>query len=135
MHDRTITVFNRIKGEAYESDTYIATVLTNVSVKHTYGARTTPNGEEKTDYMEFSINKDFIHDVSYREPKEYLAEENKDGLFTFAKGDIVVMDDVKSEVTEQSDLLNYLRNRYDNVFEIQSASDYTLIPHWEVIAV
>lgn len=135
MHDTTITLFNRIPGEAYENDTYIATVIENVTAKLKYGAVSTVDGDEKSDSAMFSIRKDFLHDVSYREPKQYLSEIDKSGLFTLSKGDIIVVGDVKSEVMDSTDLLKYLRNRYDNVFEIQAVSTFNLIPHWEVTAI
>lgn len=133
MHDTDITLYNRVKGDAYDRDTYYATVLHNVSVKSNVGASTGTDGDTNTDTVTLSICERFLQDKSYRKPKEYLAEPDKSNCFTLAKGDFFVIG-IAEEDPDRDDFISYMKEKYDDVHEILSVATYNLIPHWEVTA-
>lgn len=133
MHDMDITLYNRVKGAEYDRDTYYATVLHNVSVKHVHGAETGADGERNTDTVNLSICEEYLQDKAYVKPKEYLALEDKTNKFTLQKGDFFVIGIVE-ENTEVDDFLSYMKEKYDDVHEILSVGTFNLIPHWEVMA-
>lgn len=133
MHDKSITLFNRVKGTDYDNDVFFTTVLHNVSVKHVLGADTGTEGDSNTDSVTISICEEYLQEKVYVKPKEYLALEDKTDKFTLQKGDFFVIG-VVEESTDMDDFLAYMKAKYDDVHEILSVASYDLIPHWEVMA-
>lgn len=133
MHDTDITLYNRVKGADYNRDTYYATVLHNVSVKHEYGAQTGTDGDTNIDIVILSICEEYLQEKVYKKPKAYLAEADKSQCFTLAKGDFFVIG-IAEEDSDRDDFLSYMKEKYDDVHEILSVATYNLIPHWEVTA-
>ncbi|MBE5877697.1 MAG: hypothetical protein E7290_12520 [Lachnospiraceae bacterium] len=133
MHDKDITLYNRVKGANYERDTYHATVLHNVSVKHVFGAETGTDGDRNMDTVHLSICEEYLQDKEYKKPKAYLGLVDKTNVFTLQKGDFFVIGVVEEE-TDVDDLLSYMKEKYDDVHEILSVGTFNLIPHWEVVA-
>lgn len=133
MHDTNITLYNRVKGTDYDRDTYYATVLHNVSVKHVFGAQTGADGDLNADMVTLSICKEYLQDKDYMKPKEYLATEDKTNKFTLQKGDFFVIG-IAKESSDRDDFISHMKEKYDDVHEVLSVATYNLIPHWEVTA-
>ena len=133
MHDTSITLFNRVKGAAYDRDVFFRTVLHNVSVKHVIGANSSTDGDSNTDSVMLSICEEYLNQKAYMKPKEYLELSDKTDKFTLQKGDFFVIGIVE-ENSDMDDFLTYMKDNYDDVHEVISVAFYNLIPHWEVMA-
>lgn len=142
----TVTVFNRY--DASPTDTrYYATVIDGVKLQVDKAAAVSTSGLKDADSMWCSIpyantNSHIeINGIPHLSPKEWAAQtgDEMEQSITFDEGRDILMDGEWDgpKVVSEADysrvgFLGYLRNRFDGVYLINSASRYDLIPHFEL---
>lgn len=142
----TVTVFNRY--DATPTDTrYYATVIEGVKLQVDKAAAVSTSGLKDADSMWCSIpyaateSGITINDIPHLSPKEWAAQtgDEMEQSLTFDEGRDILMDGEWDgpKIINDADyirvgFLGYLRNRFDGVYLINSASRYDLIPHFEL---
>ena len=145
-HMATVTVFNRY--DATPTDTrYYATVIEGVKLQVDKAAAVSTSGLKDADSMWCSIpyaateSGITINDIPHLSPKEWAAQtgDEMEQSLTFDEGRDILMDGEWDgpKIINDADyirvgFLGYLRNRFDGVYLINSASRYDLIPHFEL---
>lgn len=142
----TVTVFNRYDASPTDAR-YYATVIDGVKLQVDKAAAVSTSGLKDADSMWCSIpyaNKvDYIeiNNIRHLSPREWAAQtgDEMERSITIAEGRDILMEGVWDgpKVVNEADFgragfLGYLRNRYDGVYLINSASRYDLIPHFEL---
>lgn len=130
FYSKTVTVYNKTTAEDTSgTETWYATVLTNVRLLVAKGANIATSGLTSADSARLSIPLP----AHYLQPVAWQKEENKAGFFTFTSGeDFFVEGDTHEEDTTQDDFFSYMKAKYDNCFKVTTCDKYDLIPHLEV---
>ena len=139
MHDTTVTLFNKAAGKWYPTEFH------NVTLTEANANTPTPDaGIKNADAVEILIrtaaDKSSTENgvtVRYVPPKEYAALENPVGYFTFTpEQDFFYVGFVMAASYSDDDydegLYHHMNKTYDGVYMIQSATFYSLIPHFEI---
>ena len=148
MYADTITLFNRYDAGA--DDLWIPTVIHNVDLNVDKAAIIAKYGENATDNARLHVRcevKDgeiIVGNKKYYPPKAWRAQSQNEAAssITFAAGqnfDFFVLDEWKSEEpisdAEYVDgFYNFCNNLYDFCFAITSVAQYSVIPHFEIMA-
>lgn len=116
-----ITIYNLIPQKGIEAEHYINTQIKDVFFEKTRGIAESENGIKKEDNINVYIPIDSLNrlDKSYILPKKFLNSNEKDKHYTFKSKDIVV----KGLVDDKDVTLKKLKEKYDDVYTIQSVSD------------
>lgn len=140
MYQDTITIFNRVTGDA--GDTWHPTILTGVNLNVDRAAILAKYGAESQDNAILHIRYQtldgaiLVGEKQWMLPKLWNAE---DGTLTFsANGDFFWQGEWESE-TPVSDMdyrdgfYSWMNKTHDNVFAITAVARYSVIPHFEVM--
>ena len=116
-----ITIYNLIPQKGIEAEYYIGTQIKDVFFEKTRGIAESENGIKKEDKINVYIPTDSLSklDKSYILPKKFLNSNEKDKYYTFKLKDIVI----KGLVDDKDVTLKKLKEKYDDVYTIQSVSD------------
>ena len=141
-----LTVFNRYDAAA-DDVRYYATIIHGATLQVDKAAAISTSGLKDADSMWCSIpyanmgDHIEINGIPHLSPKEWAAQtgDEMEQSITFDEGRDILMDGEWDgpKVVNEADysrvgFLGYLRNRYDGVYLINSASRYDLIPHFEL---
>ena len=143
MYKDTITLFVRNPNH-----TWTAIRLDNVDLNADRGAMVEKYGADSKDTAKLHIkytteaNAVIISGYVYTPPKEYARLTQTTGHITFASGNDFgffiegVWDGSLSidDLAYTDGFYNYMRSRYDYCYAITSAAQYSVIPHFEVLA-
>lgn len=143
----TITLFN--KYNVNDSITWYATVIHNVHLMIDKAAMIATYGEQSQDnarvFIRYSGNKNnaIIESKKYVLPKQWKAlnESELGEYLTFAFGnefDFIYAgewdgDTVIDDEDYTNGFYNYMNRKYDNVFSISNVTQYSLLPHFEIV--
>lgn len=141
-----LTVFNRYDAAA-DDVRYYATIIHGATLQVDKAAAISTSGLKDADSMWCSIpyanmgDHIEINGIPHLSPREWAAQtgDEMEQSITFDEGRDILMDGEWDgpKVVNEADysrvgFLGYLRNRYDGVYLINSASRYDLIPHFEL---
>lgn len=157
MYADTITLFNRYSSSL--GDVWYPTVLHNVDFNADKAAIIAKYGAESQDtaklHVRYTIDNDSIliptdgiNSKPYLLPKEWEQQSNDDlpESITFTAGqdfdffwhgewsDTTPIADSDYETGSDSGFYDYMNRSYDEVFVITSVAQYSVIPHFEVMA-
>lgn len=116
-----MTIYNLVPQKGKEKDTYKRTEIKSVFWNESREITDSENGLKKEDTLRLMIpsNSLEILDKTYKFPKEWLNDEDKENSFTFKNRDIVVKGIVSDTISSPKEL----EEKYDSVFTITSVSD------------
>lgn len=81
-------------------------------------------------------NQNVIDREDYRKPKEWKNSEEKERTFTITEDDFFVEGNFDVETADDDEypngLFEYMKQNYDDVYNITSVNRYKTIPHFEV---
>ena len=144
LHQETITLFNHHP----KTDKWYSTVLTGVHLELARGAAPSVNagiikGDDILAILPVSTGKTITEPDGetvrqYVRPKEYDALEDTAGHFTFhPQRDFFVMGNQAAEPVDDDDyeegFYHAMNDSLDEVYMIESASYFNLIPHFEIV--
>lgn len=148
MYNSTITVFNHYQSKS--ADIWYPTILRGVDLNIDRAAIVAKYGAESKDNAKLHIKYRLADGVKYIGNKPYLLPKDWEQLpndelskyITFASGNNFTFfmqgefgDGTPINDADYTDgLYGYLEKRYDNVFAVSSVAEYSLIPHFEVLA-
>ena len=121
MFKETITLYNRV-ADGY-NDRYECTILKNVEIQPTNSIK----NNNSTDKFKLFININSQNKL-YVKPKEYDKSLDKSHCFTVRTGDFFVL----GEVTIDNATYQSINKKYDDVYNVTSIKEYSVIPHLEV---
>lgn len=116
-----ITIFNLVPQSGTGKATYEKTQINDVFWEKVIATADSENGLKKEDNIQIYIPIDSLSklDKVYKTPKSFLKAENKNTCYTFQSKDIVI----KGIIEEENVSLKELKEKYDDVYTIQSVSD------------
>lgn len=130
MFDDTVTIFNQYKEKGVV--TWYPHVLSGVELQP--AAAVTVQKEGKASADKASLHIPFRED--YRKPKEWKNSEDKQHTFTIAEEDFFVEGIFDIEKVDDDEypngLFEYMKQSYDDVYNITSVNRYKTVPHFEV---
>lgn len=144
MHQDTITLFNRKKGERGQGDTWYPTVIKGVNLNIDRAAILAKYGAESQDNAALHIrykkagNEILVAEKPWMSPKEWDGTEDS---LTFASGtnfDFFWMGEWGGGIVTDADYLDegfygYMNRTKDYVFAVSSVAMYSVIPHFEIM--
>lgn len=148
MYNSTVTLFNRYR--APDGDRWYPAVLKNVDLNVDHAAMIAKYGEKTADnaslHIRYGVDADGATVIAehrrYLPPKAWENQVNDllPGSITFTAGtdfDFFWVGEWKGEAIIYDDDYNgfydYMNRKYDHVFAITSAAQYSVIPHFEVM--
>lgn len=148
MYADVITLFNRYDSGA--DDVWYPTVLRGVDLNIDKAAIVATYGENSTDNARLHIRYGFvgndakIGDKTYLPPKEWKAQNSEvaKNCITFTSGqdfDFFIVGEWGStepvnDVEYIDGFYNFCNNIYDFCFAVTSVAQYSVIPHFEIMA-
>ena len=116
-----ITIYNLIPQKGIETEYYIGTQIKDVFFEKTRGIAESENGIKKEDNINVYIPISSLNEIHkiYESPKMFLNSKNTDDYYTFKPNDIIV----KGLIYNENVTLKKLKEKYDDVYTIQSVSD------------
>ena len=140
MYTDTVTIFNRIRGDRGEPDTWLPTVIKGVNLNIDRAAILAKYGAECQDKAILNIryNPDgmMVADKRWQEP---MAWNHSDDTLTFAPAkDFFWAGEwdggaVSDDGFGTDGFYGHMNRTKDNVFLISSVARYSVIPHFEVM--
>ncbi|MCD8371793.1 MAG: hypothetical protein LUD27_00635 [Clostridia bacterium] len=141
MYDHTLTVFNYHAA----SDKWYLSVISGADLIAAEAKSNTANGINNTDAVNAIIHSTADKVIattagskSYTRPKAYAACNNPAKMITFNPECDFIYDGEWADLTPISDddydsgLYHSLNDKYDGVYLINSATFYSLLPHFEI---
>lgn len=140
MYDTTLTLFNYHKA----TNLWYTTVFHGADVIATHGADSSVQGIQNKDAVDIIIRTNALQIAvtptgakQYLRPKEYAVCGTPENSFTFTpQTDFIVVGDcgVKEPLEEGEDcgLYHRMNDTHDEVYLIQTAAYYSLLPHFEI---
>lgn len=146
MYSDTITLFNRHKTP--QGDFWYPTILTGVDLNADKAAIIAKYGEQSADnarlHIRYSLSNGavMVGRKRYMPPKEWDSQEEIfPETLTFTSGndfDFFMVGEWNENVVRDDDFLdgfyNYINTRFDFVYAITSVAQYSVIPHFEIMA-
>lgn len=144
LYNKTITLFNRKKGERGQGDTWYPTVIKGVnlnidraSILAKYGAESQDNAALHIRYKKDG-NEILVADKPWMPPMEW--DKTEDSL-KFASGtnfDFFWKGEWDGGIVTDADYLDegfygYMNRTHDYVFAVSSVAMHSLIPHFEIM--
>ena len=141
MYQDTITLFNRKRTR--DGDLWYPTVIEGVNLNTDRGAIVRTYGESSQDnvILNVKLNGGLVADKAYLQPKAWQRGDNPEGTITFKageeadffwqgtwKGTEVISDDAYG----LTGFRDYMEKNYDNVYEVTSVGEYSVIPHLQI---
>lgn len=142
MYDKTITLFN------YHEDTalWYPSIIENAEVFKTTASSNTTTGTANADVVEILINCNSDKSIKtkagvkgYLSPKAYQKCDAPEEYITFSPDkDFIYCDEwpdtepVSDDECFDSGFYQKVNTEYDEVYKINSAASYGLIPHFEI---
>lgn len=116
-----ITIYNLIPQKGIEKESYIITQIKDVFFEKIRGIADSENGIKKEDNINVYIPTDSLSKLekNYKLPKEFINSKERDKYYTFKPKDIVI----KGLIDDNNVTLKELKEKYDDVYTIQSVSD------------
>ena len=141
MYRDTVTLFNRRRTNG--GDIWYATVMDGVNlnidraaVVRTYGERSQDNA-----ILNVKISDGLVAGKTYLQPKEWQRGSDPENTITFKYGEdadffwagewtggTVIPQDAYGLIGFR----DYMERNYDNVFEVTSVGEYSVIPHLQI---
>lgn len=148
MYHDTITLFNRYKSRL--GDMWCPTILHDVDLNTDRAATFAKYGEESADAASLHVKYVYtggeitVAGKQYLSPKEWERQTNDQlpGTITFTPGDKFDFfyagvwngtEPIQDE-TYLDGFYDYMNARYDHVYAITSVTQYSVIPHFEIVA-
>lgn len=132
-----VTIYNKAYDRDSGSNKYYRTVLKGVNWQDTTAVQPVESGVVTADISKIYIPFQAETEKQFRKPRNFLAENEKDGVFTIAPGDIIIKGIVDAEIKTQKDE-ERLQNSVDDFRVIASVdtNDYgsPFMQHWAVTA-
>lgn len=135
MFTDTVTVFNYYEDKKKGISMWYPTVLDGVELQITKGINISKSGNDTADTANLHIKINADIRKAYKKPKEYKAMENKQEYFTLKPDDFFMAG--KYEDSPVNDdypggFFEYMKGRYDDVYNITTVDVFKTIPHFEV---
>lgn len=127
----TVTIYNHFESQGSYEEFWYPTVLTGVRLLIQKGARVAATGRNDADTAILHILTDDLEKM-YLLPKQWQGVKDKAAFFTIATGDFFVEGNTSAEALEQENFAQYMKEKYDNCFQVTTVDSYSLIPHIEV---
>lgn len=146
MYSDTVTVFNRYESRL--GDMWYPTVLYGVNVNVDKASVVERYGEQSKDNAIMNVRYKKVGDFKvidgkpYVPPKEWDRQVNDSlaSTITFTAGekfDFFFVGEYPTEPIADNDYIdgfyNYMNDTYDHVFAITSVSEFSVIPHFEIL--
>lgn len=130
MFNDTVTIFNQFKENGVI--TWYTHVLEGVELQP--GMAITVQNEGNASADKAGLHIPFRED--YRKPKEWKNSEEKESTFTLAEDDFFIEGSFDMGAVEDDNypngLFEYMKQQYDDVYNITSINRYKVISHFEV---
>ena len=141
MYKDVVTLFNRRRGT--DSDSWYATILYGVNLNIDRSTIVKTYGEQAQDLcvLNVALDGDRIAGKRYLLPKEWQKDASPETAITFASGEDADFFwagewDGSSVIPDEGygiiGFRDYMEKHFDNVFEVSSVSQFSVIPHLEV---
>lgn len=132
-----VTIYNKVYDRDSGSSKYCRTVLKGVNWQDTTAVQPVESGIVTADISKIYIPFQTETEKQFRKPRNFLAENEKDRVFTIAPGDIIIKGIVSAEIETKKDE-ERLQNSVDNFRVIASVdtndNGSSFMQHWAVIA-
>ena len=132
-----VTIYNKVYDRDSGSNKYYRTVLKGVNWQDTTAVQPAENGVITADISKIYIPFQVETEKQFLKPREFLTENEKEGVFTIAPGDIIIKGIVDAEIKTKKDE-ERLQNSVDNFRVIVSVdtndNGSLFMKHWMVVA-
>ena len=138
MFKDTVTLFNFYEDKDTGQCRWYPKVLNGVELQTAKGIVAGTKGEETADKASLHIpySGEKVCGYDYQKPLAWRQREDKLGILTIAENDFFAEGTFDVGIVDESDypegFYEYMRNRYDDVYNITSVNRYDTIPHFEV---
>lgn len=133
--NKTVTLFNRLFNAETEEETYYPTLLEGVDLVETKGANVSKSGMDSADAAKLFVCIDDVN-KTYMEPKAWdaLTEDEKKNYITFhSTEDFFVKGDQTAADLPETDVYEWMRNNFDDVYKVTNIDKYEdILPHFEI---
>ena len=144
LYNKTITLFNRKKGERGQGDTWFPTVIKGVNLNIDRAAILAKYGAESQDNAALHIRYKKVGDEILIADKPWMPPMEWDGTedsLTFASGtnfDFFWQGEWDGGIVTDAEYLDegfygYMNRTHDFVFAVSSVAMYSVIPHFEIM--
>lgn len=132
-----VTIYNKVYDRDSGSNKYYRTVLKGVNWQDTTAVQPVESGIVTADISKIYIPFQAETEKQFRKPRNFLAENEKDRIFTIAPGDIIVKGVAETEIETKKDE-EHMKNSVDDFRVIVSVdtndNGSPHMQHWAVIA-
>ena len=133
--NKKVTLFNRSFNAETEEETYYPTLLEGVDLVETKGANVSKSGMDSADAAKLFVCIDDAN-KTYMEPKAWdaLTEDEKKNYITFhSTEDFFVKGDQTAADLPETDVYEWMRNNFDDVYKVTNIDKYEdILPHFEI---
>lgn len=136
MYADTVTIFNYHKDKKQRIAMWYPTVLDGVELQIAEGVNVSKSGNDNADSASLHIKINADTRKIYKKPMEYKALENKQEYFTLKANDFFMAGAYDNSPINEEDYPNgffeYMKGRYDDVYNITTVDVFKTILHFEV---
>lgn len=136
MFTDVVTIFNYHGDKKNASAYWYPTVLEGVELQVGKGINISKSGNESADSAKLHIKINADIQKAYKKPKEYSALDDKVGCFTLKPDDFFMDGAFDNTPINEEDYPNgffeYMKSKYDDVYNITTVDVFKTIPHFEV---
>lgn len=143
MYQDTVTLFNRRTDRSTQTVTWYATVLKGVNLNNDRGAIVRQYGEQSQDNVILNVKLEDgqVNGKPYLQSKEWQRGADPEGTITvksgedadfFWAGEWTGSNVIPNDGYGLVGFRDYMERNYDNVFEVTSVGEYSVIPHLQI---